>query len=42
MNANLHAIREADRLPVSVFLTTRQVHYYIAAVALLDDLPKAQ
>ncbi len=42
MNTNLHAVTDANGRPLSFFITAGQVSDYIGAVALLDDLPKAQ
>jgi len=42
MNTKLHAVSDADGQPLSFFMTAGQVSDYTGAVALLDDLPKAQ
>ena len=42
MNTKLHAVTDANRRPLSFFMTAGQVSDYIGAAALLDELPKAQ
>ncbi len=42
MNTKLHAIADANRRPLSFFMTAGQVSDYTGAAALLDDLPNAQ
>ena len=42
MNTKLHAVADANGRPLSFFMTAGQVSDYTGAVALLDDLPKAQ
>ncbi|GBQ63706.1 transposase [Komagataeibacter swingsii DSM 16373] len=41
-NTKLHAITDANGRPLSFFMTAGHVSDYIAAAALLDELPKAQ
>ena len=42
MNTKLHAVTDANGLPLSFFITAGQVSDYTGAAALLDDLPKAE
>ena len=41
MNTRLHAVADADGLPIRFFMTAGQVSDYIGAAALLGSLPKA-
>jgi len=40
MNTKLHAIRDSQGRPLSLFVTAGQVSNYIGARALLSSLPK--
>lgn len=42
MNTKLHAVTDANDRPFSFFITAGKIRGYTGAVALLDDLPKAQ
>ncbi len=42
MNTKLHAVTDANRRPISLFMTAGEVSDYTCAAALLDSLPRAQ
>ena len=42
MNTKLHAVSDANGLPLSFFMTAGRVSDYTGAAALLDEMPKAQ
>jgi len=42
MNTKLHAVTDANGMPISLFMTAGQVSDYTGAAALLDSLPRAQ